>query len=328
MRNLAAWRYLENSNNESKPLKKRSSIGLEKDFEDWIADDITRLGDGLTLVGRQLSLRARRLDLHGGRLDLLAIDYRDRLVVVEVKPDKMTADALKQAICYASSIADIGLDKLEEKIESSTHEFLDSDELRQRFARLKDTEYAKPDIVLMLVGVGIHPELERMCEYLKDNGFGVPIKIVNFEVFQFENGQNVLIREVFYERDIEPQTTPKLTVDRIRSWAKEEGVVKQFDRFVKIAEYSGLAVQPQKASVRIAPSFDRRLYLMYTQPRPGKLYLEAGAGQFAKYFSVDEGKAEEALKDINGSWSGKELDGKLDQIQEFLHKNQSCIRSK
>jgi len=248
--------------------------------------------------------------------------------VVEIKPGKMTADALKQAICYASSIADVGLDELEEKIEYSTYKFIDPDELRQIFARLKDTEYAKPDIVLMLVGVGIHPELERMCEYLKDNGFGVPIKIVNFEVFQFENGQNVLIREVFYERDIEPQTTPKLTVDRIRSWAKEEGVVKQFDRFVKIAEDSGLAVQPQKASVRIAPSFDRRLYLMYAQPRPGKLYLEAGAGQFAKYFSVSEKEADEALNDIKGLWSGKKLDGKLDQIQKFLHKNQSRIRSK
>ncbi|MXW36583.1 MAG: DUF91 domain-containing protein, partial [Chloroflexi bacterium] len=56
----------------------RSGVGLERNLEDWIANDSSLLADGLTIVGRQV-----RLD--GGPLDLLAIDWQDRWVVIELK---------------------------------------------------------------------------------------------------------------------------------------------------------------------------------------------------------------------------------------------------
>ena len=100
---------------------------------------------------------------------------------------------------------------------------------------------------------------------------------------------------------------------------------EQFDRFVDIAEAAGLAVQPQRASVRIAPPTNRTRYLMYAQPRSGdsggELYISVGPEQFAEFFPhVDEQEAIDALgKWKNGaSVGGEALDTLLGQIERFL----------
>ena len=46
-------------------------------------------------------------------------------------------------------------------------------------------------------------------------------------------------------------------------------VGRQFDRFVNMVQAAGLAVQPQRASVRIAPPKNRTRFLMYVQPHSG-----------------------------------------------------------
>ncbi len=85
----------------------RGGVGLERRLEDWIARDASLLADGLTIVGRQVHL-------DGGFLDLLAIDWRDRWVVIELKRGRLYRDALAQALDYASSIARIAADELDE----------------------------------------------------------------------------------------------------------------------------------------------------------------------------------------------------------------------
>ena len=85
----------------------RAGVGLERDLEDWIARDASLLADGLTIVGRQV-----RLD--GGPLDLLAIDWRDRWVVIELKRERLYRTALAQALDYTSSIAQMEAGDLEE----------------------------------------------------------------------------------------------------------------------------------------------------------------------------------------------------------------------
>lgn len=311
MAKLAAWSIdrprAEDSDRQSEPEKiKRSRIELEKYLEDWIANDVTLIGEGLALVGRQVKI-------DDGILDLLAIDSQDRWVVIEVKPGVLDYFALTQALYYASSLARLGAGKLKEKLESGLYRLGDGARLPERLYRQLASEAQAGEeegreIAVLLVGAGIHPGLERMSAFL--GRFDVPIGAVSFEVFELDGGPQLLIREVVDEPAEPTPPGRKLRVATIRSWAADVGVGGQFDRFVKMADDVGLAVQPQRASVRIAPPGDLRRYLMYVQPRSGdnggELYISVGPEQFAKFFPhVNEQEAIDALGDLkNGKWAG------------------------
>lgn len=315
MAKLAAW-SMDGPHAEGSVPKRvgRSHIGLERYLEDWIANDITLIAEGLTLVGRQISI-------DDGRLDLLGIDSQDRWVVIEIKPGVLDSGALTQALYYASSIARLGAGELYEKIEDGLDNFRDSEQLSER-VRLLDSEEDEREIAVLLVGVGIHPGLERMKEFL--GGFNVPISVVSFEVFELDGGPKLLIREVIEEPAEQAPPGRKLRVETIRSWAADVGVGRQFDRFVKMAENAGLAVQPQRASVRIAPQANRTRFLMYAQPRSGEggeLYIQAGPKPFAEFFDhIDEKEAIDAMGEAaDGVYAGGEaLDTLLDRIERFL----------
>lgn len=289
----------------------RSEIELEKHLEDWIVKDVTLLAGGLTLVGRQVSI-------HDGRLDLLAIDYQDRWVVIEVKPGMLDSWALAQALYYASSIASLDRDELLDKLEPRLEEYGDKGRLLARVRKQLDGEGGEREIAVLLVGAGIHPGLERVTEFL--GRFGVPISVVSFEVFELDGGPKLLIREVV-EEPIKPPPPPGgRTVAKIRKMAANEGVVEQFDRFVAMSKDAGLAVQPQGASVRIAPPADRRRFLLYASPHRGGMSIYTGPGEFAEFFEVTQEDAAHALgPDTDGGFlEGAELEARLDRIEQFL----------
>ncbi len=319
MRKLAAWsleeKHADCASQRSQPKRvERSHIGLERYLEDWIATDVTLIGDGLTLVGRQVSI-------DDGRLDLLAIDSQDRWVVIEIKPGMLDSSALGQALYYASSIARLTADELYRKLEPRLGEFGDAERLSATVRQQLEREEERRELAVLLVGAGIHPGLERMNEFL--DRFGVPISVVSFEVFQINDGPQLLIREVVDE-PVEPLPRRQFTVEAIRRWAADVGVGEQFDRFVNIAQSSGLAVQPQRASVRIAPPTNRTRFLMYAQPRSsdngGELCIHVGPKVFPEFFPhVDEREAVDALGKLDGACAGGEaLDTMLDQIERFL----------
>ena len=319
MRQLAVWslegKHADGASQQSQPKRVgRSQIGLERHFEDWIATDVTLIGDGLTLVGRQVSI-------DDGRLDLLAIDPQDRWVVIEIKPGLLDSGALEQAIYYASSIARLTADELHRKLEPRLGDFGDPERLSATIKQLLEREEERRELALLLVGAGIHPGLERMNEFL--DGFGVPISVVSFEVFQLDDGPQLLIREVMDE-PVEAPPRRQFTVGAIRRWAVDVGVGEQFDRFVNIAQAAGLAVQPQRASVRIAPPTNRTRFLMYAQPHSGdsggELLIHVGPKVFAEFFThVDEQEAVDAIGKLDGKCVGGEaLDEILNQIERFL----------
>ena len=99
---------------------------------------------------------------------------------------------------------------------------------------------------------------------------------------------------------------------------------EQFDRFVDIAQAAGLAVQPHKLSVRIAPPDNRVRMLMYAYPSAGgsggQLYFEVSPATFVEFFPhLDEREAVDALSDLHKVYaSGDELDTVLDRIERFL----------
>ena len=316
MAKLAAW-SMDGPHAEGSGPKRvgRSHIGLERYLEDWIANDVTLIAEGLTLVGRQISI-------DDGRLDLLAIDSQDRWLVIEVKPGVLDSGALTQALYYASSLARLDADELKEKLEPDLGNFGNAVQLSERLNQQLADEEERREIAVLLVGAGIHSGLERMSEFL--GHFGVPISIVSFEVFELDGGPKLLIREVIEEPAERAPPDRKLSVETIRSWAADVGVGGQFDRFVTMAQDAGLAVQPQRASVRIAPQADRTRFLMYAQPRSGdggELYIQAGPKPFAEFFDhIDEQEAIDALGEaVDGVYAGgKALDKLLDRIERFL----------
>ena len=88
---------------------------------------------------------------------------------------------------------------------------------------------------------------------------------------------------------------------------------------------AGLPVQPQAASVRIAPPQDRTRFLMYAGPRAGanggELGIWVSPERFAEWIQhIDEGEATAALGkyEVGGYLTGKKLDDRLDQIERFL----------
>lgn len=162
MTNLAVWRIDESgtSNGGQAPLLspvERSHLDLEKHLEDWITADVKLIGGGLTIVGRQV-----RID--DGILDLLAIDARDRWVVIELKAGPLDDRALHQALYYAASLARLADDDLRAKLEPGLGQFGDAKMLAARLRQLLDAEVdgGPREIAVTLVGVGLSDGLERM----------------------------------------------------------------------------------------------------------------------------------------------------------------------
>ena len=298
---------------QPRPVR-RSQIGLERHFEDWIANDPTLISEGLTIVGRQVSI-------DNGRLDLLAIDSSDRWVVIEIKPGVLDTGALTQALAYASSIARLDAGQISAKLEANLPASGDKGKRSAAVARQLDGEEqagGKREIAVLLVGVGVTPGLERMMEFL--GGFGVPINTVSFAVFELEGGPKLLVRERIDERAEPPPPHRKRTVEAIRRRAGQEGVEAQLDRFVRMSEEAGLAVQPLKMSVRIAPQANRARFLMYARPEDGGLVIQTGPKYFSEFFPLAENEVLEGLgpDTATGYLSGEELNERLDRIESFL----------
>ena len=324
MATLGVWRVDSPQRNETvdegggsqtqpRPVQ-RSQIGLERPFEDWIANDSALIAEGLTIVGRQISI-------DDGRLDLLAVDSRDRWVVIEIKPGILDTGALTQALGYASSIARLDAEQISAKLESNLAGLGDKEKLSAAVKRQLDGEQetgGKREIAVLLVGVGIAAGLERMMEFL--GGFGVPINAVSFEVFELDGGPKLLVRKRIDEQAEPPPRPRKYTREAIRKRAAQEGVEAQFNRFVKMSEDTGLAVQPQKMSVRIAPQANRTRFLMYAGPEKGGLVIMTGPKYFSEFFPLTEAEVAEGLgpDTATGYLTGQALDERLDRIERFL----------
>lgn len=321
MTKLAVWSIEPGrGGGDPQPTPRRvghAGIGLEKHLEDWIANDVTLIADGLTLVGRQVAI-------DDGRLDLLAIDSRDRWVVIEVKPGTLDSGALHQAIYYASSLARLDAQELYGKLEGKLGKLGDEDKLAARLKQQLANESEEREIALLLVGAGTHAGLERVNKFL--SRFDLPISVVSFEVFELDGGPKLLVREVVDEPVRTSAPRRRYTVEAIRGLAADVGVRDQFDRFVRMSEEAGLPVQPQKASVRVAPPANRTRFLMYAAPRAGpsggELAIELGPGPFAEWFPhIGEEEATTALGKYEGAYlSGDELEKRLAQIGNFLRK--------
>lgn len=292
----------------------RAQVDLERQLEDWISNDSSLLADGLTIVGRQLRLE-------GGPLDLLAIDWQDRWVVIELKRERLYRDAITQALDYASSIAQLDGEDLQALLQPGLAAFGDAQELARTVRQQLDAEEGPREVAVLLAGLGVDAGLERIVAHL--GGYGVPISIVTFEAFEPQGGPRLLIREVT-EEDSRPErrVVRRYSVEAIRQRAAEAGVEAQFDRFLEIVSGAGLHTRPYSLAVMIAPPANRTRYLMYARPEAGGVVLSAGPEAFAEFFPpLTEDEAMAAIGPYEHPaphLMGAELDARLDQIEAFL----------
>ena len=86
---------VDEATKDSKRLEEAERTGTEALLEDILVRNPTMLMPGLKLVGRQLQTA-------NGPLDLLGVDSEGRLVVFELKREKLRREAVAQAVDYAS----------------------------------------------------------------------------------------------------------------------------------------------------------------------------------------------------------------------------------
>lgn len=305
---LAAWKITADG-----PCRLSTGlVELEKHLEDWIAADPGLVDRGLLVVQRQLHV-------DGGFLDLLCVDPQGRATIIEIKRGKLIRDTIAQALDYASSIARLPSSTLQAAI----HGYLKGSQDHSGLAALLDeSDEAVREVVVVVVGIGAEPGLERMIEFLGST-YSMPIRAVTFDVFALDDGSRILVRE-----ETEPESatagrmpqmeyTPGAVIALAGGPESERG--KRMMRLVAAAERQGLYARPYKYSFMLTPSNNKNRYLM-TVWRHGagdELRLSFSAEAFAEFFPVSAEDVRQTLGSDSGQFTiasdgeASEWEGKL-----------------
>jgi hypothetical protein len=155
----------------------------EKRLENWIAADLSLLGEDLLLLGRQLRTT-------GGPLDLLAIDADGVLVIAELKRHRTPREVVAQVLDYASWVRGQSPRDFDELCRKAHGRPL-SDYFRSHFKSDLPENACKLHRML-IVAAELDESSERIIRYLQDE-HEIDINAVFFSVYQVE-GKEVLVR--------------------------------------------------------------------------------------------------------------------------------------
>ena len=174
--------------NEVGVVESVSGVKLEDILEATLVSRPEMLESGLHLVGRQTPTES-------GPLDLLGVDEGGRLVVFELKREKLTREAVTQCIDYASALDEKAPEDLaafiaEHSGSGGIEKIEDFGEWYQgRFAENELDDLLPPR--LTLVGLGVDERAERMARFLSKGG--IDISVLAFRGFEHE-GETLLAR--------------------------------------------------------------------------------------------------------------------------------------
>jgi hypothetical protein len=171
------------------------------DLEEWIKSNPEILGNDIALIGQQVSTKS-------GPLDFLGIDNNGNAVIVELKRDMLSREALVQAIDYASGVAEWDLDKFREICKSFTGQTLE-DYLLEKFEGISIEDLSVNQAQrLLLVGFAVEESLSRMIEWLSDN-YNLGINAIVLNYIKTKKGDELLSRMVIIPEEIEKQKANK-----------------------------------------------------------------------------------------------------------------------
>jgi len=181
---LRMWE-IDTSSNAAKPLESANRMETEQSLEELLVRNPEMLMPGLTLVGRQTPTDT-------GNLDLLGVDGEGRLVVFELKRERLTRDAVAQVIDYCSWLESLTETYLAEHIasHSGTSGVVKIDDFESWYdvRRSKQLIELRPTR-MVLVGLGVDTCAQRMVEFLARRG--VDISLLTFH--RYKHGDRVLL---------------------------------------------------------------------------------------------------------------------------------------
>ena len=199
MEDIKLW---ELDGTQATPLGSNNQLESEHLLEETLVQTPKLLMEDLTLVGRQTPAG-------GGALDLLGVDGDGKLVVFELKREKLSRVAVAQIIDYASYLDDMGLEALADHISerSGVHGIDKIEDFQEWYDNqgFGDLESLKP-LRMFLVGLGADDTTERMVKFLAQNS-GMDISLLTFHAFDY-HGKTILAKQVEVDAATEPDRRP------------------------------------------------------------------------------------------------------------------------
>ncbi len=183
-RDIRLW-IINNTQKQANELVPSGVAEQEKDLEDLL----TRNPD---LLMRNLKLVARQAPAGGGALDLLGIDENGRMIVFELKRDRLARDSVAQIIDYSSYLESLDEDELANYIvdNSGKHGILKIEDFQSWYEEsYGSSESDLRPVRMMLVAFDADVAAQRMVDFL--NGRGVAIAIQTYT--RFKHGKEVLM---------------------------------------------------------------------------------------------------------------------------------------
>jgi hypothetical protein len=284
---------------------------LEVDLESWIERHPDLAMEGLRWVGRQTVLPDR------SRLDLVGVSREGALVIAELKRGHLGVWALTQAMHYLLTISAMEPDALLRKLE------LD-DDTRDTLATALSEE-GELDVILLLVGTGRTPELDRATTFLSGRGFDVTVRVVSFSPFVDQAGRVFLAREVDEHEQASEELTPRqrgrraASIERIQDRARDHGVGASIEAAIDLAQELGLRVKPWPKSITIVPPFTRGRTLIYLSPRANsRIHFGYHLDNFTSLYDAEPAQVSSALGTNWEDLSPQELSPRLQRFGELM----------
>jgi len=207
----------------SKRLQEADRTGTEALLEDILVENPAMLMPGLKLVGRQLRTA-------NGPLDLLGVDSEGRLVVFELKREKLRREAVAQVVDYASwldSLEDVELHRLiaENSGQRGIVKIENFEEWYDSNDNWDSLESLRP-VRIVLVSLGADEPARRMADWLA--GKGLEIDLLTF--LGYRHGDRMLLaRQLEGGGEMrEPPRTPSQNTKREK---RQENLNRKLDEY-------------------------------------------------------------------------------------------------
>ena len=279
-------------------------LRFEEHLESWLERDIAMLSTDLVVVGRQVN-----------NIDLVAVDDEGRVVVIELKRDQVPRDAIAQAVDYVSLVSSWPAAKVIQMAEEyfSKADWLEfgslDDAFLARFGKNLEDISLNSSQRIILVGVRMETGVERMVEWLSENG--VDINIALFTFHEVEEGRYVLARTFALSEEVAAARSAAKSGRRppISREEFQEAISRnELEQHIKALEVlrshpifrdrwglDGLDLEVEIPRERERPLRRKALQILTSLSRPGVLRVGIFSHNLAERLHIPSGEIENKL---------------------------------
>jgi hypothetical protein len=298
---IKVWQLIDNQLSEIGEAN-LAAAHLERELEGWIEKNTSLLGANLLVIARQL-------DVPGvGCLDLLCIDESGTLVIIELKRDSTSREAVAQILDYASWLNTTTEAEVDAYAQSRLGKSL-SEAFEEHFGN-EWQPLSPQNHRLLLVAPKLDLSAERIINYLADRS-RVNINAVFFRYVKTRNNEEILVRTVLVPDELAPRSRPAapslIALLRMAEDRKILPVVKICRELSKDASYEEPAVA-YEGSLRYwyRRGASNRMILGVNisggrrrspPPNPGELDVWIPAPRLAEVVSISEAEIRNTLHD-------------------------------